>query len=797
MKLLYLSYVQSESDLEKSLQIGDCVIVHVDTQLAFFLYLPTSRDNLFSKSKCFEICECGFQKFDNTIIFEYSSLSKMWAKKELLLKIASYFKSLIVQKYFNSILDIIEYRIDLWDTKLVVDMLNMPYKVKWDKLQLLFVASKPSISKTKEFLIQKGMPDEYHLTIKDNHQDYGKTISAVDKDGMTSLQVGAYKIKNKNGDLLVIHPSFGTRKFDSINIYGDNHIVGWNEDYYSLKSNYVLLTQYNITRSFENISKCCYSGYHVGKSNGSVYLIDCNNARELSAPKMGWDDVEEIHKNTIVVIKKGKFSIIDTKTFDLEPRQCVSMLDMVQWQRDEIYFVKEGLDWRVYNGKDKRISRRYREIRWVSKETICASDGGTTFELFNPDKDVTSCIYRGISPISFLEKNKKSITSQHKREYTTINNTIEGGKDKTSTLYVLGVKSTPMSVLIVEEPYAIRMASSLYSSVINYSLPQTISLQGLGYVYIFTPHNKKLYITTFKSKNRMEVINEIKLDSFPNDIKLSRYPYVCIESRSFVDNKQIASYILEKIRNRDSRTVNHNRLEKPHLKEKVITNEVKETINKKDDVTLKTTDVFDRRPLVIEKEKTNQSNGNNTPQKQVDISKLLRETVIKKETHSKSKIEKKKSPSKNEVIIDKNKPFPEGICYYDVGGKNILKRGSCYDKLFFGKRIKYNDVNNYYVNYVKDVFIVISKKTKDKITGQVEYELTGSGQDPRMHQTFGKNANEKVRSQRITGIRILVFYLDESEHFFFYDEVEYMSYRIEQSVKYKNDVIVFKFRSLL
>lgn len=92
---------------------------------------------------------------------------------------------------------------------------------------------------------------------------------------------------------------------------------------------------------------------------------------------------------------------------------------------------------------------------------------------------------------------------------------------------------------------------------------------------------------------------------------------------------------------------------------------------------------------------------------------------------------------------------------------------------------------------------MISKKTKDKITGQVEYELTGSGQDPRVHQTFGKNANEKVRSQRITGIRILVFYLDESEHFFFYDEVAYMSHRIVQSEKYKNDVIVFKYRSLL
>jgi hypothetical protein len=713
------------------------------------MFQPPSGGALFSNSKCFEVCECSFQRIDNTIIFDYSSLSRMRANKELLQEVSSCFKNPITTRYFNSILDIMEHRMDLWETKLVIDLINMPSLIHWEKIQLIYTASKPAFTKPKEKSIQKGMPDEYRFEVDDSHQDYGYTLRADEKDEDISLQVGPYNIRNKDGGLFVIHPSFGTRHFDAIAVYGDNHMVGWDEDGYNHKFNYILFTPNNITRSFEYISKCCYSGWHIGKNDGSTYLLDSNNARESAAPRMGWDDIEEIHESTAVVVKGEDISIIDTQSFDLMPRDYLNELDLVQWQRNEIFFVKKGQDWRVYNGKDKRISHRYRDIRWVSKDLICASDGGSLFVLFNPDKDVTSLIYRGESPVSFLEKDKKSTTAQNNREYNKpVANSAEGIVQLSDTNSV-GVEAAPMSVLIIEERYAIRKASSLYSSVIHYSLPSTITTRGLGYVYIFTPHDKKLYITSFENKNKLEVINEINLDSFPDDINISRYPLVFIEKETFKNDNQIVAFILDKIEERKSNTAKHKKVS------------------------------------------TSVSSENRLPS-------------IKKETKSieKVKVTHKKPVQKQLPIPSLTKPqkvmhLPAGTCYYKIGKEKILKRGAGYDSGFFGRTIKSNGTNNYYLNYGKDIIIIVPEDTINTVKDKAEYELIGSGQDPRIPQTFGQNANGKIQSQSITGIRILVFYKGSSDKYYFFDEVKYINHRITKSEKYDADIIVFTFKSLL
>lgn len=320
---------------------------------------------------------------------------------------------------------------------------------------------------------------------------------------------------------------------------------------------------------------------------------------------------------------------------------------------------------------------------------------------------------------------------------------------------------TPMFAFIVEDTYRVKMARRLFVKYIDYKIPNRV-LKYLRseeaeqqYVYIFTPQNKKLYVTLLERNNRLEVINLLNLSSFPNDVELIKYPIVSFDRKSFTNEKQIVDYVMNTL----------NLFDSYQDKKELVYN----TKNNESEVC----------KTIANTKKSGLSEILNSVDKKLmgisNIGELLDTAKLNKE--------------KAQLIIK---------CHYGKDKRKVLfERGMCYDDYFLGKRITHNSKGNYYINNGKDVIIIVPQSIIDKIQNTNEYELVGSGQDPRFPQTFGRNTNEKVRSQSLLGTRILVFYSDNKNHLYFYDEVKYVDHRIITSENYQNDVILFKFKSII
>ena len=330
---------------------------------------------------------------------------------------------------------------------------------------------------------------------------------------------------------------------------------------------------------------------------------------------------------------------------------------------------------------------------------------------------------------------------------------------------IKNLRKTPMSAFIVEDSFRIKMARRLFVRYIDYTIPNKVltylkstSTEQL-YIYIFTPQNRKLYITSFERRNRLEVINLFNLSSFPTGVELIRYPLVSLETKIFTSEKQITDYIIKRLIPEDAY------MEKPSI----VSN-----------------------PKQLD------------PNNELEDCKAIANTNRSGLSEIISSVDKKLTNiSSIEDLLDTseyNKDKAQHIikCHYGKDKKRVsFERDACYDSWFLGKKITNTGIGNYYVNNGRDVIIIVPQNTINIIRNKNEYELVGSGQDPRFHQIFGRNANEKVRSQSLLGTRILVFYIDSRNHLYFYDEVEYLNYKILSSEKYQKEIIVFSFKSIL
>lgn len=155
---------------------------------------------------------------------------------------------------------------------------------------------------------------------------------------------------------------------------------------------------------------------------------------------------------------------------------------------------------------------------------------------------------------------------------------------------------------------------------------------------------------------------------------------------------------------------------------------------------------------------------------------------------------------KSRELVSKMKTLNRnGICMLNSNEIPILEFDKIYSQsLFHKKKMANYFVNNYYDKWNCVLIFVPKKRTADfDRQGTGIYEIIGEGNDKRLPQDFGTNANGKIRNQKINGKRILIFSSLNSEYCEFYDEVDYVDYLMiedEDSVS-KRKIINFRLKS--
>lgn len=137
-----------------------------------------------------------------------------------------------------------------------------------------------------------------------------------------------------------------------------------------------------------------------------------------------------------------------------------------------------------------------------------------------------------------------------------------------------------------------------------------------------------------------------------------------------------------------------------------------------------------------------------------------------------------------------------GICMLNSNDIPILEFGKKYAQFNFHKKT----MNNYYEKWNCVLIFLPYKKTVEfDRQGTGIYEIMGEGNDKRLSQNFGANANGKIKNQKINGKRILIFRSLDTEFCEFYDEVEYVTYsmKIDETSLSKREVIYFVLKSKL
>ena len=114
---------------------------------------------------------------------------------------------------------------------------------------------------------------------------------------------------------------------------------------------------------------------------------------------------------------------------------------------------------------------------------------------------------------------------------------------------------------------------------------------------------------------------------------------------------------------------------------------------------------------------------------------------------------------------------------------------------FESKKLPNTNHDVFFAKMGRDILIFLSKKKAAELnTEHSPYiRLRGNGEDPRFSQDFG-SINGDIKNQRENNSRIFVFEHHDDETCLFYDELQYVSYDMEQEDGRR--IIMFKMKSL-
>lgn len=828
MIIRYISHISKTDNYNWN--IGDCFVAQANNQLAFYLYRLGVGDYV-SSSLCIDICEYENVILDNMTLFSYDPIRGSYGDRVLLQKLSSLFENDIVKCILEQALEILLFKQESWEVNLLMKIVGCKEGLLWEQKQYLYrerIIEAP-INPSHRY---EGMPPAYAITSKYNCE-LGREVRSSAMDDFLLCNWGRYSIYCNNGKVELTHPSFGNKRFDIVRLY-NSHIIGLEYDHAG-GFNSFLFSVSNRSTAYKIIKNECVNDYHVAfKDNNSVILLHGKTCMNIEAPNMKWDDIIEIHSSSIVVEKNGKLNIVSPQDFNVPPRRLLCDLDEVIWQKEEIYFVCMNKDWRVYNNQDYRISKPYREIRWVTEELICGTDGAGNYSIFNPLINASELLYNGNTPLQFLLGKSKTGLDVRSNQGTppTVSMIVQTSKERTVSNQPVESESVidkPMSYLVVGEKASLKVINYMgYKSCIRYKFGKnpyfSKKLLSERYVYFLNNDNKVLSIAHYFKEDLFELLDSYDSPKDITQVLSNRTPLIYIKEILFNDIKAVSfsnlksayNYIYETIAKCNilpaNRTVVtdavisfHNGNLNNH-KNSVTTEETNDNTSEKTDSTVKKTtdnktysnDVDYDKVISLIKKVTKKQSVSKDP---ITIKKPKKAVKMKSLKSQKHRVRPslsmgKKVPSSMTNYLRKYGVSSSKICFHD----NIeceLRPTYVYDSTFFRKKIPVDCNYNYYLSINKDIVIFVPVDTIKKLEESGRYELIGSGKDRKLPQTFGRNVNGKIYDQKVYGTRILVFAIFGPDQYMFYDEVKYLSHRIEKPEPYKNDVIYFTFESVL
>lgn len=836
MIIRYISHI-SLSD-HYNWDLGDCYIAHANNQLAFYLYKP-GDGNFISNSLCIEVCDYEDDTCDNMILFYYDPTKGSYGNRACLLKYITPFNNDLIKSILEQALDILSFKQESFETSVLLKVIGYNKGLQWEHKQQIFKEQTNTIpEKRKQHY--GGMPTAYIINSIENCE-IGREIHSNSTDDYLLCNWGRYTIHCYNGKVIINHPTFGSKKYDVVRFY-NNHIVGI-ERTYDGSYKCVLYSASNRSTVYTVIKNECFNGYHVAfKDDDTVCLLQGSTCRDIVAPSMKWDDVIEIHSSSVVVEKSGKLNIVSFQSFNVPPRRQVADLDEVIWQKEEIYFVCTNNDWRVYNNRDCRASKQYREVRWITEELVCGTDGAGNYSIFNPAKDSGELIYCGPNPQQFIFdlNNKVALKNERYNDQQTdspIDKLKESDNKKAQKLKqnieAEEIDILPMSYLVVDDKYSLKVTNYMgYKGCIKYHFGNTSffskRLFSEKFIYFYNNDNNHLSITQYFKDDYYELLDSFEMPANTTPVISNRTPLFYIKEILFNDLKSISfnsiteayTYIHRIIKEcnklpakrnvvtdailafyDDDNIYNQNHIytKKVVIKSIPETDKINANANKVTERSKKTVSFDSDKAIRTIKKNVDKYTDTRTVRKDKNAQKNTGPILLQTRKKKESKADNKKQKLIPLVMTNYLNKCGTNTCrmrFFD-DREIVLHPQHIYNSTIFKRKVPSICDYNYYFSNNKDVVILVPGDTLKRMEESGIYEIIGSGKDPKYPQTIGNNVNGKICLQKETKARILIFAIIEPDQYMFYDEVKYVSHRIEKTEPYMNDVIHFQFESVL
>lgn len=783
MTIRYLSYIPDEITYDWNL--GDCFVAHSNKQLAFFLYRPGRNGSDFMLySICIAVAGYEGESCENMILFHNDALKGVGGSIKHLKSFLSPFKNDLIKDILEQSSDILINKQDVWDSRTIIKIATWQENLEWNELQNFHDNAKVITPEVIQY--SGGMPPEYRISAVDNCET-GTELRASELDDCQICQWGRYEVSGKNSKVVIKHPSFGKKEFDRIRMY-KSHIVGWtdswHEDDEDDKTICRLYSSNNVSSEYQFISYNSYDDCHIAvRKDGNICILDGKTSAESISLSADYDCITEMHPMSIVVKRDGKFRIHSTLN---QNHYDISDYDEVIWQKEKLFFVRNDNSWRVYDNNGFTHSKSFREIRWVTDDLICGTDGAGNYTIFIPSEN-NKKLYYGPTPKQFLSDLKEGKTSNNTTEKKFIkpdSKIVSVKKNNTLSSQEESANCKSMSYLIIDKKTRFKFKTISLQYCLNYpcgnnNFFSAKNIKGKT-IYFLNYEKEELYETLFLKKDTFSIIDTFKFNSDFRSVIKKESPLWYIHEQSFHDHQAIVDFAFDLI----------NKINDLSINRMIITDEIIDNFEKNK--------VSQQKAIPILPQKT-QSKNVSVKGKTNNISDVISESREGVPSAENSSINiKKRSVQTYEVQTSLKSCGKKPCIIQTTNNKGVeLTPKATYDGTLFNRRIPNNCNYNYYFSVNKDIVILIPNNILEEMEKSGKYEIKGSGKDPKFSQTIGKNENGKVCHQKKYNSRIYIFSIIGPDRFMFYDEVKYLSHRIEKPEPYKNDVIIFNFESVL